>query len=201
VIVAVTGNMGSGKTSVAELFARWGAKRIDADRIGREVWETDAGVAARIVTALGPSIARPDGSLDRRLIGEAVFSDPEKLRLFDRIVHPILLRKIRTEIRNARRKPETIFVLDAALLYEWGIENEVDRVVAVTAPPAARASRIARRHGISEEEALRRVQCQTGEEEKARRSDFVIENVGRPADLEERAREVWRALQREAESR
>jgi dephospho-CoA kinase len=199
VIAAVTGNMGSGKTSVAELFARWGAKRIDADRIGREVWETDAEVAARIVTALGPSVARPDGSLDRRLLGEAVFGDPEKLRLFDRIVQPILLRKIRTEIRKARGEPRAVYVLDAALLYEWGIEEEVDRVVAVIAPPETRAKRIARRHGISEEEALRRAACQMNEEEKARRSDFVIENDGTPADLEERAREVWRALQREAE--
>ncbi|MFH1681137.1 MAG: dephospho-CoA kinase [Candidatus Eisenbacteria bacterium] len=197
-IVAVTGNMGSGKTTVAGLFVRWGANRIDADRIGREVWETDPQTAGRIVEALGPSVRGADGSLNRRLLGEAVFGDPEKLRVFDSIVQPILIERIRAEIRKAKRERGTAWVLDAALLFEWGIEGEVDRVVTVTAPAKSRAERIARRHGLSLTEALRRIESQADEAGKARRSHFVIENGGSRADLEERARAVWSTIRAEA---
>ncbi|RPJ43416.1 MAG: dephospho-CoA kinase [Candidatus Latescibacterota bacterium] len=190
-IVAVTGNMGSGKSEVAALFAAWGARRIDADRIGRGVWQNDPAVRARIVSALGPETAGPDGELDRARLGRAVFGDAVKRGAFDSIVQPILKEKIREEIRRARGVPDAVWVLDAALLFEWGMEGEVDRIVFVAAPADLRAERIAARHRLGREEAVARVASQGGDEEKRRRSHHVIVNEGSHRDLEERARAAW----------
>ena len=193
-IVAVTGNTGSGKSVVADLFACWGARKIDADRMGREVWETDPEVRARIARVLGPSVLGPGGFPDRGLLAKAVFGDPAKLEAFDAIVQPILKEKVRSAIREARAEEGAVWVLDAALLFEWGIGRDVDRIVAVVSPSDTRAARIAERHGIPAEEAAARVRSQTDEREKARRAHFVIENTGTLDDLEARARAVWDAI-------
>ncbi|MFH1278361.1 MAG: dephospho-CoA kinase [Candidatus Eisenbacteria bacterium] len=190
-IVAVTGNTGSGKTEVAERFVRWGGRLIDADRIGRAVWEEDPLVRSEIVRELGADVVGADGEIDRARLGAAVFGDPRKLAAFDRIVQPRLRARMADEILRARREPETTWVLDAALLFEWGLEGQVDLVVAVTAPEEIRAARIAGRHGLSAEESNRRVASQSREGEKARRADRVIVNDGSLRDLDKKARALW----------
>ncbi len=193
-IIAVTGNTGSGKSSLADLFVRWGGKRIDADRIGRDVWEKDRNIGERIVRELGPEITGPNGRVDRRLLGRAVFADPEKLAAFDRIVQPILRRRITRLLAEATEKNDTIWVLDAALLFEWELEESVDRVVVVAAGAEPRARRIAARHGISTAEARNRIERQTDEAEKIRRADHVVMNEGTREELEEKARVLWKKI-------
>lgn len=190
-IVAVTGNTGSGKTEVAKRFVRWGARLVDADRIGRAVWEEDPLVRSEIVRELGGEVVNAAGEIDRARLGAAVFGDPDKLARFDRIVQPRLRARMADEILRARAEPGTVWVIDAALLFEWGLEGQVDVVVAVTAPPELRAARIAFRHGLSEEESARRVAGQSEEEEKARRADRVIVNDGSLENLERKARALW----------
>ncbi|MBN1825910.1 MAG: dephospho-CoA kinase [Candidatus Eisenbacteria bacterium] len=194
-IVAVTGNTGAGKTSVAELFALWGkGRRIDADRIGREVWEEDEAVRRRIAGALGPEVTGPDGEVDRFLLGRAVFGDGEKRLAFDRIVQPLLRERIIAEIEKARGGEERLVVLDAAFLFEWSLQERVDRIVTVIARQETRARRVAERHRVSLEEAIRRVESQESESSKAAKADFVIENNGDRSELEWKARRVWDAI-------
>jgi len=196
VIVAVTGNTGSGKSTVAALFEGWGGRRVDADRIGKEVWREDRALQEKIAGALGPGVTTPGGAVDTKLLGKAVFGDPEKLRLFDAIVQPVLRARIAAELEKARTEAGAVTVLDAALLFEWGLEGSVDYVVVVVAGEEERARRISERHGLTRDEALRRVRSQRSEAEKARRADYVIENNRSLAELEERAGEVWRAMVR-----
>jgi dephospho-CoA kinase len=193
-IVAVTGNTGSGKSTVAGLFALWGGRRIDADRIGKEVWQDDRELQEEIIGALGREIIGPRGSIDAKLLGHAVFGDAEKLRRFDQIVQPRLRARISRELEEAEQKPGVITVLDAALLFEWGLEERVDHVVVVVAREEERLRRVSERQGLSPAEALHRVRSQTSEEEKAKRADTVIENDGSLAELEERAARVWEAI-------
>ena len=194
-IVGVTGNTGGGKTTVAELFVRWGkGRRIDADRIGREVWEKDRAVRERIAAALGPGVIGPEGEVDRFLLGRIVFGDREKMGVFDRIVQPLLRERIAAAIDGARAEGGAFAVLDAALLFEWGFEEKVDRTVAVIARPDIRARRVAERHGIELDEAIRRVESQEKESGKAARADFVIDNNGDRKELEWKARRVWDAI-------
>lgn len=193
-IIAVTGNTGSGKSSLTDLFVRWGGKRIDADRIGRDVWENDRDAGKRIARELGPEVLGPDGKVDRRLLGRAVFADPEELAAFDRIVQPVLKRRIARMLAEAAEENDTIWVLDAALLFEWEMEESVDRVVVVAAGAGLRARRIADRHGISAAEARNRIDRQTDEAEKIRRADHVVMNEGTREELEEKARALWKEI-------
>ena len=194
-IVAITGVTGSGKSTVARLFEEWGGERIDADAIGREVWEKDGAVRERITAVLGPEILDADGEVDRARLGAFVFGDRDAHDAFDRVVQPILKERIEKELDRASEADERIWILDAALLFEWGVEDKVDRIVAVTAPEELRAARIARRHGLSPADARNRVKSQTSESRKAERSDYVIENDATKDALEKRARAVWVSIE------
>ncbi len=192
-ILAVTGNTGSGKSAVAALFEEWGAKRIDADEIGRAVWQDDPAMQNEIIDLFGDKVCAPDGNIDRKQLGQIVFSGEEKLRAFDRIVQPVLREQIARLLRDARQEGGE-WVLDAALLFEWGHRDLVDRVIAVVCAPELRAERIAARDGISMECALDRVRSQEDEDEKARRADILIRNEGTLEELEVETRGVWHTL-------
>ncbi len=198
-IVAVTGNTGAGKTIVAGLFAEWGAETIDADSIGRDVWQSDRAIQRQIAVTLGEEVLGANGGVNRRSLGRVVFSDLAKLEAFDRIVQPALRARIASILKEARASAGKIHVLDAALLFEWGLEKRVDLVVAVVADPSVRAERIARRDGRPPNEAVDRVKSQTDEAAGAARADVIIENNGTRNDLERKARQVWNDLIRKEE--
>lgn len=166
---------------------------IDADEVGRSVWQEDPEMQARIVDLFGDEVRAPDGKVDRKKLGKVVFSRPENLDAFDRIVQPILSERIARLLRDARREGGT-WVLDAALLFEWGHRDLVDTVVAVVCAPDIRAARIARRDGIPHGSALDRIRSQEDEEAKARAADIVVRNEGTRDDLEEKSRGVWNTL-------
>lgn len=193
-IVAVTGNTGSGKTALVDRLVALGGRRIDADAIGRAVWEEDRFVRSDLARALGPAVLGDDGDVDRGRLGEVVFGDRAKLAAFDRIVQPRLRERIDAEIARAARDSERVWILDAALLFEWGLEGAVDLVVVVTAPAAKRAARIAARHGLAPDEAAARVASQMDESKKARRADRVVENDGSLEDLDREAGALWKAI-------
>jgi dephospho-CoA kinase len=192
--VALTGNIAAGKSAVAGLFRQWGATVLDADEIVREVQAPGSPVLQRIAERFGPSVLRPDGSLDRPGLRRVVLSEPDALAALNRIVHPAVQVR-RTELMaEAAARGDRLVVSDIPLLFEAANPNEFDVIVLVDAPEALRLERIVERRGLARSEALKMIRAQMPAVEKRARSDFVIENDGDLAALERSAAAVWRAL-------
>ena len=192
--VALTGNIAAGKSAVAGLFRQWGATVLDADEIVREVQAPGSPVLQRIAERFGPSVLRPDGSLDRPGLRRVVLSDPDALAALNRIVHPAVQVR-RTELMaEAAARGDRLVVSDIPLLFEAANPNEFDVIVLVDAPEALRLERIVERRGLARSEALKMIRAQMPAVEKRARSDFVIENDGDLAALERSAAAVWHAL-------
>jgi dephospho-CoA kinase len=192
--VALTGNIAAGKSAVAGLFRQWGATVLDADEIVREVQAPGSPVLQRIAERFGPSVLRPDGSLDRPGLRRVVLAEPDALAALNRIVHPAVQVR-RTELMaEAAARGDRLVVSDIPLLFEAANPNEFDVIVLVDAPEALRLERIVERRGLAPSEALKMIRAQMPAVEKRARSDFVIENDGDLAALERAAAAVWRAL-------
>jgi dephospho-CoA kinase len=185
-IIAVTGSIASGKSLFAGFLGR-GAVVIDADRIGHEVIRKGGQAHDAVVAAFGPSILDAAGGIDRRILGTIVFNDPAERRRLEALVHPPLVAELARQVREAEKAGAPLVVVDAALIYELGLENEFDAVVAVSADRERQLEWLKAR-GLPEAEARRRIGAQLPANEKARRADFhvvnddTIEALARTAD-------------------
>ncbi len=192
-VVGVTGGAGAGKTTLARFLGELGATVIEADRVGHEVLGLPE-VREQLVRAFGPEILAPDGTVDRKKLGQRTFADPRALQTLTRIVKPWIVARIQEAIRRA---PTEIVVVDGALIYEYGVEHLFDRIVVVTAPEDLRLRRFMAKTGYPEAVARRLLQQQMPEEEKIRRADHVVYNTGSLNRLEHEARRLyhtWRTL-------
>ncbi len=194
-IVGVTGGMGAGKSCVCGFFVQEGAWVIDADRVGRQSAE-DPAVLRALSTAFGGVILDADGNLIRRELGRRAFASAEARDGLNTIVWPPLVRRLREDSRRALDEcPDRTVVIDAALFLEWGDHRALcDVLVVVTAPEAIRIQRAMERKGLTEAEVRDRMASQLPESEKVNAADYVIENTGTVAELETRARAVWRQI-------
>jgi len=194
VIVGLLGGIASGKSAVADLLARRGARRIDADGIAHEVLSSPD-IVPRIVELLGTEALDADGRPDRREIGKAVFGDPGKLRALEALVHPRVRERIRKEIGAAADAP--VVVVDAPLLLEGGLAEIADVLVFVVAPTQARIDRARAQRGWDAGELSRREALQAPLEEKEARARLTIVNDGTLEDLDRRVETLWERLREE----
>jgi dephospho-CoA kinase len=197
-LVGLTGNIASGKSTVAQLFSRWGATLIDADVLARQAVNVGTPAYQAIVERWGEGVTSPDGPLDRRVLRQRVFSDSEQLEELNAIVHPEVQRLRDQLIDDARRRGDRIVVCDIPLLFERRLADQFDRIVLVDAPRPVRMERLVRDRGIEATEAMKMIASQMPAELKRARTDYLIDNTGTPQELETRAREVWGALERDA---
>lgn len=198
--VGLTGNIASGKSSVARVWRALGARLIDADELARRAVAPGSPGLAAIVERWGPGVLDADGALERAALRDIVFRDPAERAALEAIVHPEVARLREEEHARAAAEGAEIVVSDIPLLFEVGLEGEFDRVVLVHAGEAVRRERIVRDRELSAVEAQRMIEAQMPSEEKLARADLVIVNEGTIEELESRAREVWEALLREARS-
>jgi dephospho-CoA kinase len=192
--VALTGNIASGKSSVAELFRRWGATIIVADELVRQVQAPGSWVLQEIAARFGREVILPDGSLDRTQLRRRVMGDRAALAQLNRIVHPAVQRRRAELLEGARVRGDRIVISDIPLLFEAANPSEFDAVVLVDAPEPVRRGRLIAERGLSPEEADRMIASQDPAGPKRARSDYVIDNDGDRAALERAAVKVWRAL-------
>ncbi|MDZ4673819.1 MAG: dephospho-CoA kinase [Gemmatimonadota bacterium] len=188
--VALTGNVAAGKSSVARLFAEWGATVIDADAIVHELQRPGTPVLAAMVERFGVEILRPDGALDRPALRRRILDDADARRALEAIVHPAVAAR-REELIAAAGLGDGIVVNDIPLLFEVGAAGDFDQVVLVEAPEALRRQRLVELRGLAPEEADRLIAAQMPSAEKRERSTHVILNTGSPAELEATTRAVW----------
>src|SRR3954466_11878170 len=153
--VALTGNIGAGKSTVAELFRRWGATIIDADLLVRELQAPGQPVLARIITRFGSSLLQPDGTLNRAALRSRVLTDKAALADLNRIVHPEVHRRRLELIGQARARGDRVVVSDIPLLFESADSGEFDTVVLVDAPEPLRRQRLLAGRSLAEEEGDR----------------------------------------------
>lgn len=160
-VVGVTGPIGSGKSTVREHLARRGAEVLDADRLAHRFLEPEEDSYRRIVEVFGSEVLDGAGRIDRKALGRKVFDNRENLNRLNAIVHPPLLRAIRERIREFRgRRPEGLLAIDAALLFQWGLEKDCDWVLWVDAPVEVRRERTLASGRMDEAEFDRRDRLQ-----------------------------------------
>ncbi len=189
-VIGVTGNPGAGKTSVRELFQRAGCPVIDADLLGHDLLEPNSPVYDRVTQTFGNSIMNDGGEICRKKLGEIVFRDPDQLRRLNEIVHPLLVDRIRERVEAFRRSERAgPLIVDAALIYEWGLETLCDIVVVVTAPRAIRQERFVRMRGGTPADFERIERAQIPESVKRKKADYVIVNEGDFSFLESQVSE------------
>lgn len=197
-LIGLTGNIASGKSTVARLLSERGATIIDADVLARRVVEPGMPAFDEIVRRWGTVVVSPDGSLDRDALRRLVFSHHEQLEELNQIVHPEVAAYRDRLVNEARARGDRLVVQDIPLLFERGIVDQFDRIVLVDAPRPMRLERLMRERGLSETDAMDMITAQMPAELKRARADYIIENVGTVRELEERASEVWHTLEREA---
>jgi len=189
--VGLTGGIGSGKSEVARRLAELGALVVDADVVAREVVEPGTPGFARVVEAFGPEVLAADGSLDRAALAARVFSDPERLAVLNRIVHPLVAARTADLVADARE--DTVVVNDVPLLVENGLEGAYDVVVVVDAPEDVRLQRLVAR-GIDAADARARMRAQVSRDERLVVADYVIDNAGPLTALDPQLDRLWREL-------
>ncbi|WP_435243785.1 dephospho-CoA kinase [Streptomyces cucumeris] len=190
--LGLTGGIGAGKSEVSRILSSYGAMLIDSDRIAREVVEPGTPGLAAVVAEFGPEVLTADGTLDRPRLGGIVFSDPERLRALNAIVHPLV--RDRSAELEAAAGPDTVVVHDVPLLTENGLAPLYDVVVVVDASPETQLDRLVRLRGMAEDEARARMAAQATRAERLAVADVVIDNDGPLEALEPRVREVWTDL-------
>jgi dephospho-CoA kinase len=193
--IGLTGNIASGKSTVTELFRRWGAIVIDADLLAREAQRPGTPVFAAIVERFGHDVVRADGELDRAVLRARVMAAPAERAALNAIVHPEVRRRAEVLIEDARRAGGRIVVSDIPLLFETDDPERFDAVVLVDAPPALRRARLMQHRGLSADEADAMVAAQIPADAKRPRSTHVIDNAGDLAAVERSARAVWDQLE------
>lgn len=196
--IALTGNIASGKSAVAELFRRWGATVIDADQLVREAQMPGGRVLPAIVERFGVAMLRPDGTLDRAALRAEVMEDAGAREDLNRIVHPEVHRRRSELLADARARGDRIVVSEIPLLFETMDPAEFDAVVLVDAPEDVRRRRLMADRSLTPEDADRMIRAQLPSTAKRARSNYVIDNAGGRTALERAAAEVWRALQARA---
>ncbi|NLE65136.1 MAG: dephospho-CoA kinase [Elusimicrobia bacterium] len=189
-VIGVTGEFGSGKSTVSRLLGRRGFRVLDADGIAHDLLKKNRACAREISEAFGPDVVR-GGEIDRVLLAQRVFGSPRALRQLERILHP----RIRVEVVKAIRKSGKGFVvIDAPLLIEAGWTDLVDHVIVVRANRSLQGKRLALRMGITRAEVNRRLRRQLPVREKCRFADKVIDNRGSLADLDRQVKEVLKDI-------
>jgi len=201
----MTGGIATGKSHCLRAFAALGVPTFDADVYARRVVEPGTAALDAVVARFGPSVLRPDGSLDRAALGRIVFDDAAARRDLEAIVHPLVreaMDKDSGRDHSGSDLSRSLFsVSDIPLLYETGRNRDFDRVVVAACRPEQQLARLMARDGLDEAGARARLAAQQPIDEKARRADFVIDTSGSIADTDRRILEVFERLKAEAAER
>ncbi|HOB40847.1 MAG: dephospho-CoA kinase [Limnochordia bacterium] len=194
-MIGLTGGIASGKSAVARRLAFLGAVVLDADRLAREAVEPGAPAWAQVKEAF-PQVIQEDQTIDRRLLGEIVFSDAQKRKLLESFIHPEVLRMLLARAAQAKAQGRLV-VAEVPLLFEVGWEGLMDEVWVVYVRPEVQLERLLARSSLSREQAERMIESQLPLDVKVSRADRVIDNNGPLEKTWEQVDALWEELQRE----
>ncbi len=189
--VGLTGGIGAGKSTVADIFSKLGAVVIRSDELARQVIEPNTPGFQKVLSRFGNQILQENGSIDRQKLAQIVFNDQNSLKDLEEIIHPLVRNKTNELIESQTQ--ETIVVNEVPLLLEKKMEKMFDFLVVVISSEKNRINRLQKR-GISEPEAKKRMSLQVSDEARKSSADFLITNDGSIDQLEADVAKVWQAL-------
>ena len=194
-LVALSGGIASGKSTIARRLSELGAVHIDADALAREAVAPGSPGLQAIRERFGDSVIAADGSLDRPALGQLVFSDPDRLAALNGIVHPEVRRLAQERLDEIERAdPRAVVIYDVPLLVEAGVDLPWDLVVIAEAPAEVRRQRMVELRGMSPEEAERRIANQASDDERRAVADVVVDTGGSLERTLEQADALWERL-------
>ncbi len=193
-VIGLTGPSGAGKGLVSQSFASYGLKIIDADSVYHALLLPPSACLDELTATFGTSILFPNGTLNRSLLANLVFSDPRALAKLNEISHRYVMQEIRRQLQELQTQNVRTVVLDAPQLFEAGCNRDCNVIVSVLAEEKLRLGRIMTRDGISREEAIRRIRAQHSDAFFRTHSDYIIENNASPDDLPAAVRKILLGL-------
>ncbi|CUT01834.1 dephospho-CoA kinase [Candidatus Chrysopegis kryptomonas] len=180
--IGVTGGIGSGKTTVCKIFEELGAKVIYADELAKNLMTNDENLKRKIIKIFGNE-AYIGGKLNRKFIADVIFTDEKKKKELESVVHPAVIKEILSEFKKlAKNKSVNFVIVEAALIFESGFDNELDYVIVVDADEETKIKRVMERDRCSREEVLKRMRSQMDVRKKRELADILLQNDG---DIEE----------------
>jgi dephospho-CoA kinase len=194
-VIAVTGGIGSGQSTVCQIFQSLGCKIIDVDVKAKQIIQKDKSLKKELRKAFGDEIFFKDGSLNRKHLAHLAFRDQAKTLELNKIIHPRMVAEVVEEMETARfseRYP--LIIVDAALIFEISIEKMFDAVIVVYAKLDKRLKRVMVRDDLKRAEVLARVQRQIPLEDKKAWADYTIDNNGTTEDLKKQVESIFEEL-------
>ncbi|MBM7614825.1 dephospho-CoA kinase [Alkaliphilus hydrothermalis] len=195
-VIGLTGGIASGKSTVSKMLSELGAVVIDADLVARKIVEKGTPALDEIKNYFGEEYILADGQLDRKKLGALVFKDETALKKLNEITHPRIIQEIKKEINcHKKNAPDTVIIVDAALLIEMNMVSLVEEVWLVAIPVHLQLERLMKREGIAYREANIRVHAQMTLEEKKKYAHKIIDNSGGVETLRQRLVKMWREIE------
>lgn len=196
-IVGLTGGFGSGKSFVASLFKKLGAKVVDADKLGHKALKMGSAVYKRIVAAFGKKILFPDLSINRKALAGIVFANRKKMAKLNRITHPWIIKEIVKRIRRVAKSE--VLIVDAPLICETNITDLMNVLIVVKASKKNQIERCSKKFGMREKDVCKRMACQMPLNRKIRMADYIVDNNGTKKETKKQVRKIWKELKKGAQ--
>lgn len=193
--IGLTGGIASGKSTVSRILKSHGFPVVDADALARQVVEPGSSGLAQVVAQFGTGVLNPDGSLDRKKLGQAVFGNPQKLLQLESILHPLIQAETRRQRTECEQRGEKFAFYDVPLLFEKNLESQFDAVIVVRASESLQKLRMKQRDQLTETEISNRLSAQVPMAHKVAKATWVLDNEGSLADLEKATLDLIRKIQ------
>jgi dephospho-CoA kinase len=179
--IGVTGGIGSGKTVVCDIFARFGVPVLHSDEVAKELTQSNTAIRKKLITFLGTEAYLSDGTLNRQFVASKIFS----------VIHPQVEKERERRIKELMKQGHRLFIVEAALIYEAELDKKLDAVVVVDAEESTRIARVRKRDAVPEENVRARIHAQLDVNTKLEKADYVIHNNDTLEDLESKVRFLY----------
>jgi dephospho-CoA kinase len=189
--IGVTGGIGSGKTAVCDIFMRLGVPVLHSDEIAKELSHSSQVIRKKLMSILGTEAYLVDGTLNRQFVALKIFSNKELQRKVEAVIHPQVEKEREYRIKELIQKGHRCLIVEAALIYEAGLNKKLDGVIMVDADEATRVARVRKRDAVSEENVYARINAQGDVKKKLEKADYVIQNNGTLEELESKVRFLY----------